>query len=330
MSELTWGHEPVLREEVLQWLGAPLTGLVVDGTVGAGGHAEALLDASPAARLIGVDRDPLAVATARLRLERFGARATVLQGCFGDLGALLSAPELALGSGAGAVLVDLGLSSLQLADRSRGFSFSADGPLDMRMDPTVGAPAWQRLAELGTAEIAAILRQYGEVVGAQRMARAMAAELAAGRVTTSAQLAALALRVLGRGRRERIHPATQVFQAIRIWVNDELGELESFLRVVPTLLAPGGRVAIVSFHSLEDRAVKHGLRAWQQGPPTARPDRYGPPPPVFDPILRVLTRRSVQPGAAEVARNPRSRSARLRVAERTAVGLPRPAPGGEA
>ncbi len=309
-------HVPVLRDRVVALLAPASPGLVVDATVGMGGHAEALLEAGSGFSLLGIDRDPRALDLARRRLERFGSRVTLVEGRFSELPGILrsiGAPPPA------AILADLGCSSLQLDRPERGFSFRADVPLDMRMG-TTGPTAAQLLAELDEEELVRILREYGE----ERRARAIAREIVRRRneapVETTADLVAVILRVLGPARRGRVHPATRTFQALRIAVNDELGELERFLEPAVRSLRPGGRLAVIAFHSLEDRIVKHTLQRLSgrcSCPPGVPECRCG-----ARTLVRVLTRRPERPTEEETAANPRARSARLRAAERLEGAAP--------
>jgi 16S rRNA (cytosine1402-N4)-methyltransferase len=299
-------HETVLRDEVLTVL-APRAGQrFVDTTLGAGGHAEALLDSG--ADVIGVDRDPAAVRAASERLvQRPGFRA--LQGNAGDLVALLAPLGLLPVDG---VLADLGVSSPQLDDASRGFSFQGDGPLDMRM-AQVGPTAAELLAGADEATVADVLRQFGEEPFARPIARALKAAQPS---TTQQAVEAVKRAVPRRAWPSRIHVATRTFQALRLWVNDELGALDRLLASLPQLLRVGGRAAIIAFHSLEDRRVKEAFRALI-GQCTCPP---GLPVCVcgVGAGFRALTRKAVKASAAEVARNPRARSARLRAVERVA------------
>ncbi len=302
-------HITVLKGEVVEALRVGRGGLFVDGTVGGGGHSEAILLAGEAAgvevRLLGLDRDPEALEAARVRLAPHGSRVELVQGNYRDLPVILS--ERGLGAAAGLV-VDAGVSSPQLDVARRGFSFSQEGPLDMRMGPDA-----QTAAEIIDAsderQLAAILGRYGEVKGAMRVASRIKAAREAGRLETTSQLAALC----GTRRRgERIHPATQVFQALRIAANDELGGLEALVLSIPEVVAAGGRAAIISFHSLEDRIVKQGVR-WLSDPCSCPP---GLPMCVCGAVAKVKSiGKLVRSTEAEVQQNPRSRSARLRVAE---------------
>jgi len=303
----TQEHVPVLFDEVLRGLQVRPGGCYVDATLGAGGHAAGILRASaPDGRLLGLDADPEAAAFARQALAPFGQRATVVAANFRQVG------EVAVAQGfqpVAGVLLDLGLSSRQLADAQRGFAFSQDGPLDMRFDPTQGQPASELVNYLPEVDLADLLWRYGEERRSRRIARAI---VAARPVATTGQLAELVARTIGR--REKIHPATRTFQALRIAVNDELEALAEALPQARDLLEPGGRLAVIAFHSLEDRWVKH---FFQQ---EARDCICPPERPVCTcghrATLRIITRRPVQPSEQEVARNPRSRSAKLRVAER--------------
>lgn len=306
-------HIPVLAAETLELL-APASGdRVVDGTLGAGGHAEALLTAiSPDGRLFGIDRDPHALELASERLARFGPAFVPLRGDHEDLGRLLSRAGV---TEVDRVLFDLGVSSMQLDDASRGFSFRGDGPLDMRMGPDRPRTAADLLAELPQDELARILWVYGE----ERRSRAIAARIVATRETTpltrTTQLAELVERTLGAAaRRFRIHPATRTFQALRIAVNGEIDGLPELVRTAVSMLKPGGRLAVLSYHSLEDRAIKRTLRDLA--------DRCICPPklPVCacgrNDLIRIITPRAVRPTAEELRTNPRARSVRLRAAER--------------
>ena len=301
-------HVPVLFHAILDGLQVRSGGRYIDATVGGGGHAAGILAASsPAGRLLGLDRDPAAVEVARARLSSYAGRAVLVHGSFACLAEIARAHQFVP---AGGILFDLGLSSLQLADPGRGFAFMAAGPLDMRFDPTQSGPTAADLVNhLSSGELAQLLYRYGE----ERQARRIADAIVAARPLRSTQeLAALVERVVGR--HGRIHPATQTFQALRIAVNDELAALEVALPQAVDILAPGGRLAVISFHSLEDRAVKRFLRRESLDcicPPESPVCTCG-----HRATLRLVTRKPVQPAADEVAANPRSRSARLRVAEK--------------
>jgi len=304
-------HRPVLLREVLDLLAPRPGGVFVDGTIGLGGHAEALLEAtSPDGRLLGIDLDPRSLELARRRLARFGDRVRLVQGDHRDL------LEIAQGEGihaADGVLLDLGVSSFQLEDPARGFSFLADGPLDMRMDPTRGPTAADLLRSLPERELERILRDYGEEPRARRIARAIARRRARDPILRTLELARLVEAVAG-GRRRRIHPATRTFQALRIAVNRELEGLGRSVTGAIALLRRGGRFVAIAFHSLEDREIKRALG--ELGRRCICPPRL----PVCgcgrENLVRLLTPKPLRPTPEEVRDNPRSRSARLRAAER--------------
>jgi len=306
-------HQSVLSRETLELLAPGKGDLVVDATLGPGGHAELLLEAvTPGGRLIGIDRDPHALELARRRLDRFGDAFVALQGDHSELKTLLASIDV---DEVDRVLLDLGVSSLQLDDPRRGFSFRNDGPLDMRMDPGTDRSAADLVATLTEEELREILWRFGEERRARAIARAVVHERDKRPFRTTRQLADLVQRVLGpQARRFRIHPATRTFQALRIAVNGELVQLEALIEDAVSLLRPAGRLAAISFHSLEDRAVKHTLRALA--------DRCTCPREIpicgcgRNDLIEVLTTKPVRPSADEVARNPRARSSKLRVAER--------------
>jgi 16S rRNA (cytosine1402-N4)-methyltransferase len=302
------GHAPVLRAEMLAALEPRADALYVDGTFGGGGYSRALLEAG-VGRLIALDRDPQAIAGGR-ELARQWPALTLVEGRFGELERHLDA--LGIGEVDGIVL-DLGVSSMQLDQPERGFSFSADGPLDMRMGGQ-GPSAADLVAEADEATLADLIFRLGEEPAARRVARAIVRRRRLAPLRTTAELADLVAATVPRGG-GRIHPATRTFQALRIAVNDELGELERALAAAERRLAPGGRLVVVAFHSLEDRMVKQFLAERSGSRPTSRhrPDLPAPPA-----TFRLLTRRPLRPGPDEVARNPRARSARLRAAERVA------------
>jgi 16S rRNA (cytosine1402-N4)-methyltransferase len=284
-------------------------GLFVDATVGAGGHAEALLEAGPRVRLLGLDRDPDALAAARVRLARFGERVALRQADFGDLDLVLSDDPAPAG-----VLADLGVSSMQLDRAERGFSFRRDGPLDMRMGKS-GRSAADVVATASVEELTRIFRDFGEERMAGKIARGIVAERARGPITTTRQLARVVAEQ--KGSREKIDPATRVFQALRIEVNQELVALARFLAAAVARLQQGGRVAVISYHSLEDRIVKDTFR--RESGVCLCPPRLPACVCGARKALEVLTRRPIRPSEAEIGRNPRSRSARLRAAEKVAV-----------
>nr|PZN63168.1 MAG: 16S rRNA (cytosine(1402)-N(4))-methyltransferase [Pseudomonadota bacterium] len=308
-------HEPVLVEEAVEALAiaapADAPRLYVDATFGRGGHAARILaHLGPEDRLLALDRDPEAVAAARARFHA-DPRFVVVHAAFGALAPLVAAHGD--GRRCAGILFDLGVSSPQLDDATRGFSFQADGPLDMRMDPSHGQSAAAWLARAAEPEIRDVIRELGEERHAGRIARAIVAARGVAPITPTAQLAAIVARAAPR--HDGRHPATRTFQAIRMQVNDELGQLERGLQGALASLSPGGRLAVISFHSLEDRMVKQFMRRHAQPDPAwARL----PVPPPFEPALRIIGRKQ-RPSDAEVARNPRARSAILRVAERTAA-----------
>jgi 16S rRNA (cytosine1402-N4)-methyltransferase len=311
-------HVPVMADEVVEAL-APRAGTShVDATLGGGGHAERILEASdPDGRLLGLDADGAAIARVRARLEpRFGGRVTLRQANFRDLASV--APEAGFAAIDGC-LFDLGLSSFQLADDERGFGIRTGGPLDMRFDTGRGVPAAELLASLDRDELAALFRRYGEEPFAGRIARAIVEARRTAPLKTAEDLAALVARAApGRAHgRRRVHPATRVFQALRIAVNEELDALEAALAAAMDLLRPGGRLVVLSYHSLEDRIVKRFLQAERRGcicPPEAPVCVCG-----RKPRLRLLSTKGLVPSAAEITANPRARSARLRAAERLAA-----------
>jgi 16S rRNA (cytosine1402-N4)-methyltransferase len=303
-------HQPVLLQEVLQALSPRPGGIYVDCTFGRGGHALALLaQIGPEGRVIGIDRDPEAVAAGQ-PLAAGDARLSVRHGRFGQLADHARAQGLA--GRVDGVLFDLGVSSPQLDSPERGFSFRLDGPLDMRMDPGPGPTAAAWLAEVREADLAAVLRTYGEERHARRIARALVRARAQRPIATTRQLADL-IAAANPSRERGQHPATRSFQAIRIFINRELEELGAGLAQAVDILAPGGRLAVVSFHSLEDRLTKRFLRGQARG--EEHPHDLPVAPPAAAPRLRLLGR-PIRPSAAEIAGNPRARSAILRLAER--------------
>ena len=311
------GHLPVMPTEVLEALAPAAGSLQIDATVGGGGHTERILEAAnPDGRVLGLDADGAAIERVGSRLARFGDRLVLRRANFRELSAV--APEAGFGAVDGA-LFDLGLSSFQLADRERGFGFRAGGPLDMRFDATRGIPASELLATLSADELAALFRRYGEEPSAWKIAKAIVAARASAPVETAEDLASLIERVSPPNPRirRRIHPATRVFQALRIAVNEELDALQEGLAAAVDLLRPGGRIVVLSYHSLEDRIVKRFLAAERRGcvcPPEAPVCVCGKAP-----RLRLVTRPSLVPTDEEVTANPRARSARLRAAERLAA-----------
>lgn len=310
-------HQPVLLRECLELLDPAPATTVVDGTVGEGGHAEAILArTAPDGRLIGLDRDEDALRSARAHLSAFGSRVTLLHASFGDLADCLA--ELGEGPVDG-ILLDLGMSSLQLDAEDRGFRFretdGGDAPLDMRMDRSAGPTARDLLADSSEETLAGWFRELGELPGAHRLARSIVRARREAPIRTATDLLEV-VRAAGVGRGRRHHPATLVFQALRMATNDEAQALARVLADLPSLLAPGGRVAVISYHSLEDRAVKNAFRDLERGcvcPPSFPVCRCGRVP-----TLRRITKRPVRPDDDEVRANPRARSARLRAAERIA------------
>jgi len=295
MSDPAPVHVPVMLDEVVRWLDPRPGALIVDGTLGGGGHTRALAErVGPDGRIIALDRDPAAVAAAEQNLA--GLPVEPVHANFSDLPEVLV--ELGIEQVDG-VLADLGVSSDQLADHARGFSFAAQGPLDLRFDPTRGEPASRLVSRLSAEHLADLIYRYGEERYSRRIARAIVHRRAQRPIETAAELAELIRQNVPRSRAGRaIDPATRTFQALRIAVNDELKSLEIALRRIPDCLRPQGRFAAISFHSLEDRRVKEAFRD---------DERY-----------TVLTRKPIRPGPEEVDRNPRASSAKLRVAARVA------------
>ncbi len=309
-------HLTVLAQETVALLAPSSPGLICDATVGGGGHAERILEASsPAGRLIGIDRDPSALTAAGERLRRFGDRVTLVHGTFDEAPQIFARHQIEAVDG---FVLDVGVSSPQLDVAERGFSFQRPGPLDMRMDPTgEGETAHELIARLDMDDLARVLREYGEERYAGRIARHIKEALAEDKLHTTTELAALIARAVPTKERSK-DPATRTFQALRVAVNDELGQLERVLAALPSLLRPGGRVVIIAFHSLEDALVKNRFRDLSRHPgvPPDVAAAMGIPP---HPIFHLLTRKPVTAGEAELAENPRARSARLRAAERVAV-----------
>ena len=294
-------HDPVLLAEVVSWLQPRPGGLFCDATVGMGGHARAILEqTAPDGRLVGIDRDRDALAEAKVALQSFGDRVTLVHAPFARARAVLE--ELGVVPVDG-FLVDLGVSSPQLDRAERGFSFRSGGPLDMRMDQSTGETLGEFLGRVDEADLEHIIREYGEERFARRIARSIVEARDASGLGTTAELAAVVARAMPRHEWHK-NPATRTFQALRIALNDELGQLEAFLDSVTDCLKPGGRLCVIAFHSLEDRIVKRRLRA------LAGRDGGGPA------RLRLLTKHVVVADDAERERNPRSRSAKLRAAEK--------------
>lgn len=304
-------HIPVLVDAVVAALSPRSGGVYVDGTFGAGGYARALLDAAPCT-VWGIDRDPDAIDAGERLTRRYGGRLRLIQGRFGEMDRLLAERQVERVDG---VTLDLGVSSMQLDQPDRGFSFRTDGPLDMRMERS-GNDAEVLVNETEEGELADILYQYGEERSARRVARAIVRARGRQRLTRTSELADVVRDAIPGGRSPHgIDAATRTFQALRIKVNDELGELHRGLSAAERILAARGRLAVVSFHSLEDRAVKEFLRARSGGAPGV--SRHQPPvQPVRKPSFGLLSKRPVLPTKGEIARNPRARSARMRGAER--------------
>jgi 16S rRNA (cytosine1402-N4)-methyltransferase len=286
--------------EVLEHLAPSRGGVFVDCTVGLGGHGRALLEAG-ASRLIGLDRDAAALAEARTALNEFGDRVELVHSDYRRLNDVLDARGITTVDG---VLADLGVSSMQLDSPGRGFSFRQDDPLDMRMDTTTGPTAAESIRDVDERTLADLIYEFGEERHSRRIARAIVAARQRGAIETTAQLADIVRRANRQKGYSRIDPATRTFQAIRIWVNAELDGLDIFLGDAARRLGDGGRMAVITFHSLEDRIAKHTLRALQD-------EGIG---------LRIRTKRPMVPGEAEVERNPRARSAKLRAAEQSGQG----------
>lgn len=306
-----YAHQPVMLEEVLQVLPLRADGFYIDATFGRGGHSRALLaQLGSDARLIGIDRDPQAIAAGQ-ELERAEARFRIVAGRFDCVSSVVEQEGRPLDG----ILMDLGVSSPQLDDASRGFSFLRDGPLDMRMDPTSGQSAAQWLAVAAEQDIANVLYRYGEEKKSRRLARAICAIRQEKPITTTLQLAEIIAQNIGRAEKGK-HPATRSFQAIRIFINQELDALELALQQAVSALSPGGRLAVISFHSLEDRIVKLLVRDASGRAPRAR---GGLPLTDEQPITLNPIGKAIYASDAEVSGNPRSRSAVLRVAEKVAV-----------
>jgi len=311
-AETASRHIPVMKEEVVTLLRPRPGSLLLDGTLGGGGHAAALLEASsPESILIGLDQDAAALEIATHRLAAFGKRCIFVRDNFSNAATVLR--ELKW-EGVDSVLLDLGFSSIQVEDGSRGFSFLRPGPLDMRMDDRREMNAADVVNSASEEELRHIFREFGEEPAARALARQVVKERLATPIRATTDLANLIARALPRSPRSRLHPATRVFQALRIAVNQELDHLAAFLHEGFRLLRPGGRMAILAYHSLEDRLVKEAFRRWAATclcPPQLQVCACG-----WSPQVRILTPKPLFPSSEEIARNPRARSARLRVVER--------------
>ena len=308
----TLNHRPVLLRETIELLAAKRGGLFVDCTVGLGGHSEAILQASTDAQVLGIDRDEEALELAKQRLALYGLRFRAVHADFRELTRVLATANVRQVRG---ILADLGVSSLQLDSPSRGFSFRHEAPLDMRMDTSSGETAAELLGRLSEVEIANLIFEYGEEPRSRRIARGIAQRRERGQpVATTTDLANVVERAVGRGNKRRIHPATRTFQALRIAVNGELENLDRFLFDAVDHLEPAGRLAVISFHSLEDRIVKRTLQKLSgrcQCPPRLPKCICG-----ARKVTETLTKRAIPPSAKEINENPRARSAKLRGAEK--------------
>jgi 16S rRNA (cytosine1402-N4)-methyltransferase len=307
-------HIPVMLADVLEVLQPKDGGLYVDGTFGAGGYTRAILGSADCA-VLAIDRDPNAILRGRELESKFAGRLTLIEGCFGDMAALVRA----LGHEAvDGVVLDIGVSSMQLDEAERGFSFQKDGPLDMRMSGK-GLSAADVVNTFDESDLARIIAVYGEEKRARAVARAIVEAREAARFERTLALADTVARVVGRRPQDRIHPATRTFQALRIFVNDELGELARGLAGAEDLLREGGRLAVVTFHSLEDRVVKRFLT--ERTGRAARANRYMPEQEEATPSFREIAHKARKASESEAEANPRARSAKLRAAERTGSAM---------
>lgn len=303
-------HIPVLLRDVVDGLAVKRDGRYIDGTFGAGGYSKAILDAAPGVRVLAIDRDPDAIRRGYALVDHFAGRLTLCEGRFSGLGKLAAAFGFSPCQG---VTLDIGVSSMQIDEAERGFSFRFDGPLDMRMEQA-GDSAAALVNQMPEEKLANIIYHYGEERRSRAIARAIVAARREAPITRTKQLADLVSRVV-RSSPDDIHPATRTFQALRIAVNDELGELERALDAAERVLAPGGRLAIVTFHSLEDRIVKRFLT--ERAGRAAAPSRHAPEETRNTATFTLIGRKPVVASEDECRRNPRARSAKLRVAERT-------------
>ena len=295
VTERGFIHETVMLAEVVESIAPRGGGVYVDVTLGGGGHSEGILEAEPGARVIGVDRDPLALAAASARLARFGDRFVTKKGTFSELGTVLTSLGIEAVDG---LIADLGISSPQIDDPSRGMSFRAAGPLDMRMDPTSGETVAELISRLSSDELADVIFHYGDERRSRRIARCIKQQDESGELETTLDLRRAVVRAVGPARVGGVDPATRTFQALRIAVNRELDEIEALLSAATFVVREGGVLAVISFHSLEDRLVKRATK-----------DRE---------IWQALTKKPREPSDEEAAKNPRSRSAKLRAARRLA------------
>jgi 16S rRNA (cytosine1402-N4)-methyltransferase len=306
-SEQPTRHRPVMVEEVVEYLAVRDGGVYFDGTVGMGGHAEAILSASsPNGMVVGVDLDPEAVGAAQERCAAYGPRARIYHANYTEIADILKQAGVDRVDG---VLLDLGVGSHQLGADDRGFSIDRGGPLDMRFDRSYGKTAREVVNRTGERELARIIFDYGEEKRARAVARAVVRARLKAEITDAERLAGIVARAIGPPGRWRIHPATRTFMALRIFVNDELSNLERFIDAAVSHLKPGGTVVIISFHSLEDRIVKTRFRTLSRAGEGDEP-----------PLLSILTKKPLAPGPDEISQNPRARSAKLRAARRTEHG----------
>jgi 16S rRNA (cytosine1402-N4)-methyltransferase len=313
-------HVPVLLREVVSALAPQPGGVILDGTFGAGGYTRAILDATPDGRVIALDRDPTAIAGGYALVAQAAGRLTLVESRFSELEDVLASLGLAAVDG---VVLDIGVSSMQIDDPERGFSFRAEGPLDMRMGRH-GTSAEDLVNGMEEGPLADLIYRYGEERRSRAVARAIVAARRQERVTTTKRLADIVASVV-RAAKDDIHPATRTFQALRIAVNDELGELERALEAAERVLRPGGRLVVVTFHSLEDRIVKQFLQ--ERSGREARPSRHAPAGARSAATFDLLGRKAVTAGEDELRANPRARSAKLRAAVRTGEAAPAPQGG---
>lgn len=307
-------HNPVLVVEVVEALSPKADAVYLDATFGRGGYSRAILDAAPC-RVIAIDRDPDAITAGQDMRHEYDGRLTLLEGRFSQIGTLLNENNMPLVDG---VVFDFGVSSPQIDDAERGFSFRFDGPLDMRMEKS-GTNASDFINTATEKDIADVLWQFGEERASRRIARAIIRARDEAEITTTYQLAKVIRAVMPRPKPGQIDPATRSFQAIRIHINNELDEIRAALPAAMACLKPGGRLAVVAFHSLEDRLVKTFIM--NEAGKAPRPSRHVPDMPEHAPRLNMITRKPVTPSEDEINQNPRSRSSRLRVAERTDAPL---------